>query len=94
MRIPIIVPDLHSENESIRVSGWLVDEGDLVLAGDLVAEVLIPGITFDIMAESTGRLVEILKPTDNSIQVGDILGWLEDSTEENIEMASNDDPLT
>lgn len=80
MRVPIVVPDLGSGNESHRVSGWLVDEGDWVVAGDLVVEVLIPGITFDIAAESTGRLVEISLAIDTEIHAGDILGWLDDAT--------------
>jgi pyruvate/2-oxoglutarate dehydrogenase complex dihydrolipoamide acyltransferase (E2) component len=90
MRIPIVVPDLKSESEPIRVSGWLVDEGDLVLAGDLVVEVLLPGITFDVTAEATGRLIEISKLVDAEIRIGEILGWIEGTTDENMDAASYD----
>ncbi len=79
MRVPIVVPDLGSIDEPFRVSGWFVDEGDVVRSGDLVVELLIPGITFDVMAESTGRLVEITKRFDTTIHSGDILGWLDDA---------------
>ena len=81
MRVPITAPDLRSGNEMVRISGWLIDEGDLVLAGDLVVELLIPGLTIDIVANSTGRLVEIVKPVDSPVHVGDVLGWLEPSIE-------------
>lgn len=80
MRVPILVPDLHPGDERLRLSGWLVDEGDWILAGDLIVEVLIPGITFDIAAESTGRLVEISSAIDDEIHAGDILGWIDDTT--------------
>ena len=81
MRVPITVPDLRSGDESIRISGWLIDEGDLVLAGELFVELLIPGLTIDIIASSTGRLVEIVKHVDSQVQVGDVIGWLEQTDE-------------
>ena len=91
MRVPIIVPDLGSGDEPLSLSGWLVDEGDLILAGDRVVEVLFPGLTFDIIAESNGRLVEIEQAIDTTIRVGDILGWLDDAVSERIERAAADD---
>ena len=75
-RIPITVPDLGTDTESIRISAWLVDVGQTVIAGDRVVEVLIPGITFDIEAAQTGELVEIAKPVDAVVIPGDILGWI------------------
>ncbi|MEI8017524.1 MAG: biotin/lipoyl-containing protein [Schlesneria sp.] len=77
MRVPITVPDVRSGDETIRISGWLVNEGDLVLAGELFVELLIPGLTIDIIASSTGRLIEIVKQVDSPVQVGDVIGWLE-----------------
>ncbi len=82
MRVPITVPDLRSGDEIIRISGWLIDEGDLVLAGELFVELLIPGLTIDIIASSTGRLVEIVKPVDSHVQVGDVIGWLDQTDED------------
>ena len=80
MRIPLLVPDLGSGLESIRLSGWLVDEGELVLAGEGVAELLIPGFTFEVAAVGTGRMVEFVKAIDSELAVGDLLGWLEVDT--------------
>jgi pyruvate/2-oxoglutarate dehydrogenase complex dihydrolipoamide acyltransferase (E2) component len=80
MRTPIVVPDLRIGTETLVISGWLVDEGDLVIAGDIVVEVLIPGVTFDILAESTGQLVQIVKPVDVSVTAGEVIGWLDDET--------------
>ena len=78
MRVPIVVPEIGSGEEQLHISGWLADEGDLVLSGDIIAEVLIPGVVFEIAAESNGRLVEIKCPVDDKVAVGDILGWLDD----------------
>ncbi|MBS0206025.1 MAG: lipoyl domain-containing protein [Planctomycetes bacterium] len=75
-RIPITVPDLGSGTESIRISAWLMDLGQTVIAGDPVVEVLLPGITFDIQTTHTGVLVEISRVVDASVQPGDVVGWI------------------
>jgi pyruvate/2-oxoglutarate dehydrogenase complex dihydrolipoamide acyltransferase (E2) component len=80
-RIPVAVPSIAEGSEDIRVSAWLVDLGQSVIAGDPVVEILIPGITFDIAATGTGKLTEVCRAVDAVVQVGDILGWIElDST--------------
>ena len=91
MRVPIVVPYLGHREEQLRISGWYVYEGDLIVAGDLVVEVLIPGITMDIAAESSGRLVEVVKAFDSIIHEGDILGWLEDSSADAGELSTGGD---
>ena len=78
MRSPIIVPELQIGTEPLRITGWLADVGDLVTSGESIAEILIPGITFDIPARSSGRLVQIDKGVDTSIVVGDVIGWIDD----------------
>lgn len=76
-RFAIAVPDLGQGAECVVVSAWLVDVGQFVVAGDRVAEVLLPGITFDIESQRTGFLCEILKPVDAAAESGDVLGWVE-----------------
>lgn len=75
-RCPLLVPDLGTSGEPVRVSAWLVDVGQTVIAGDRVVEVLIPGITFDVEAQKTGELVEICRSVDSIVEPGEILGWI------------------
>lgn len=77
MRHAITLPDLGTGNEPLCLTGWLAEIGDFILPGDCLAEAVLPGITFDIEADRTGRLVEIVKPVDAAIVSGDVLGWLE-----------------
>lgn len=79
-RVPITVPDLGADGEVIRVSAWLVDVGQTVVAGDCVVEVLLPGITFDIHADQTGELVETMRGVDAVVVAGEILGWIAPET--------------
>ncbi len=75
-RFPITVPELGSGRDSVRISAWLVDVGQTVIAGDRVVEVLVPGITFDIEAAQSGELVEVIRPVDAIVVPGEVLGWI------------------
>jgi len=77
MRVPLTLPDLGAGNEDLRVSCWLVDLGDAVDEGDRVVEILMDGITFDVLAERSGTLTRIERPLDAVVRTGDVLGWLE-----------------
>ena len=88
MRIPLRLPDLGVHDEAVRVSGWLVDRGEFVIAGDRVAEVLLPGVTFEVEAAQSGTLVEIVKPVDAVVARGETLCWL-DSTDKLPQSNSN-----
>ena len=82
MRVPILVPDVGPGNETLVICSWLFDEGDFVVSGDSLAEILIPGVVFEIAAESSGRLVEITHPMDAKVTTGDTIGWLDDDISE------------
>jgi pyruvate/2-oxoglutarate dehydrogenase complex dihydrolipoamide acyltransferase (E2) component len=77
MRIPLTLPDLGAGDEELRVSCWLVDLGDCVDEGDRVVEILMDGMTFDVLAERSGTLARIERPLEAVVRTGDVLGWLE-----------------
>ena len=80
MATPIVLPDLGSGDEPVRVSCWLVDLGDVVDAGDRVVEVLMRGITFDVAAPASGVISRMEKQPDASLVPGDVLGWIDDGS--------------
>jgi pyruvate/2-oxoglutarate dehydrogenase complex dihydrolipoamide acyltransferase (E2) component len=77
MRTPLTLPDLGVGDEELRVSCWLVDLGDLVDQGDRVIEIVMDGMTFDVVAEGSGTLARIERPLDAVVRTGDVLGWFE-----------------
>ena len=79
-RLPITVPQLGVGEETVRVSSWLVDVGQFLVTNDRVAEVLAPGITFDIEAGQTGELLEIVKPVGSVVVPGEIIGWVKNAS--------------
>lgn len=75
-RIPILVPDLGTEQETLRISAWLVEPGQAIVVGERLVELLIPGITYDISAAQNGELVSIVRHVDAIVSTGDVIGWL------------------
>jgi pyruvate/2-oxoglutarate dehydrogenase complex dihydrolipoamide acyltransferase (E2) component len=71
----IALPDLGTPQATFSL--WYVRPGDRVFEGDRVAEVLIPGATFDIDAPATGTLAEQLAFPQDALTPGQALGWIE-----------------
>ena len=81
MQSPVILPELGTGGETVRVSCWLVDLGDTVVAGDRIVEILLDGITFDVTAAQSGTVTRIERSLDSVVRSGDVLGWLETDEE-------------
>ncbi|HEX6984882.1 MAG TPA: biotin/lipoyl-containing protein [Planctomycetaceae bacterium] len=69
-------PDLGTV-EPVRVSAWLVEVGETVREGDRLVELLMPGVTYDVAAPATGRLIEATAAVNASVRPGDVLGRIE-----------------
>lgn len=74
---PITLPDLGAGAQSVRVSTWLTQIGEEVVAGDPIVEVLIPGVTFDVESPVSGMLLRIDCFENELVTTGDALGWIE-----------------
>lgn len=77
-RIELVVPDLGTS--PVKFSLWYVQQGDQMLEGDRVAEVLIPGLTFDIHAPISGRLIEKVAHPNDLLTSGQVVGVIEGSS--------------
>ena len=66
----IVVPDLGCAGMTLVLSLWLVPEGSDVVEGDRVAEILAGGVTVDLGAPATGRLVRFLVDEDDVVAPG------------------------
>ncbi len=74
---PLTLPDLGTAGQQVRVSTWLTQIGEEVVAGDAVVEVLLRGMTFDVEARSSGRLRRIGLFENDLVEPGETLGWIE-----------------
>lgn len=79
MLIPLLVPEVGVSPGKLRLSTWLVSLGEEIVSGDRVVELLVPGMTFDVQAPVSGRIVRQEKSPDAPLETGDRLGWIEPS---------------
>lgn len=92
MATAVVLPELGTDNEALRLSAWLVEPGDTVIRGDNVAEVLLRGMTFAVEAPESGVFTEVEKPLDAVVSPGDVLGWIEPETIEDTGPESTKEP--
>ncbi|MDX3899284.1 MAG: lipoyl domain-containing protein [Sphingobium sp.] len=72
----IRVPEgLSGEDGEIVVANWVVDEGEMVDAGDLVCELMVTKVTFEIVAPASGKL-EQRRSVEDVVGIGDLLGLI------------------
>lgn len=83
MAIPVELPELGlgPRGEAVQVSGWLVEIGDRVERGDRIVEVLVPGVTFDVVAPVGGRIDRIAVRVDETVPPGGVLAWIDPDEE-------------
>jgi pyruvate/2-oxoglutarate dehydrogenase complex dihydrolipoamide acyltransferase (E2) component len=74
--VPITLPDLGDPRAVFSL--WYVRPGDRVYEGDRVAEVLIPGATFDVPAPATGTLTERSALPNDPVTPGQVLGTIQE----------------
>jgi len=75
-RVPIALPNLGTDRTTFSL--WYVRPGDRVFEGDRVAEVLIPGATYDVPAPVNGVLVERLALPNDRLAPGQVLGLIQE----------------
>jgi pyruvate/2-oxoglutarate dehydrogenase complex dihydrolipoamide acyltransferase (E2) component len=72
--VPITLPELGTPRPVLSL--WYVGPGEHVYEGDRVAEVLIPGATFDVSAPVTGVVAERLALPNDTLTTGQVLGTI------------------
>ena len=73
--VPVLLPELGA---AAVFSLWYVRPGDCIFEGDRLAEVLIPGATFDVHAPVSGTLVELLALPPDPLTTGQVLGLIQE----------------
>ena len=83
MQAPVILPETGIDvGTEMCVSFWFAEEGEEVLEGDRLVEILAGPVTFDVPAPASGRLVEIRIVEEDAVRSGDLLAVLETDDEE------------
>jgi len=83
----LVLPDLGLGQATVKASVWLAPLGREVVAGDRLLEVVAEGVTVDLPAPVSGRLTEQRVAEEDVLSVGQVLGVLEQQTEEGREQS-------
>jgi pyruvate dehydrogenase E2 component (dihydrolipoamide acetyltransferase) len=75
--VPVLLPELGTADEAVRVSAWFVEVGDLVETGEPILEVMVAGVTCDVCSPASGRISRALKDLDSVVLPGEVVAWLE-----------------
>jgi 2-oxoglutarate dehydrogenase E2 component (dihydrolipoamide succinyltransferase) len=72
------VPESGESVVEATVGEWLKKEGESVTAGDPLVELETDKVNLEVTAEKAGVLVKIKRQTGEDVQVGDVLGLIEE----------------
>lgn len=76
MSTEVRVPEtLWEEDSEAVITSWLVSNGGAVQAGDMIAELMVQKIQYELEAPASGTL-QILKDVDDVVAKGDLVGQI------------------
>jgi len=75
----IVVPELGDSVIEATIIRWTKNEGDAVKIGDTVVELETEKANFEVAAEKNGVLTQIQKKASEDVEVGDVLGVIDES---------------
>ncbi len=79
MAMDITVPQLGESIVEATVVQWFKKEGDAVTAGEALLELETEKVTLEVNANDSGVLARIERAAGEDVQIGDLLGVLDDS---------------
>ncbi len=82
MAIPIEMPKLSDTMEEGVLSAWLVDEGDEVSSGDVLAQVETDKATMDLEAFDDGVLLKKLIGEGDAVPIGELIAVIGEADED------------
>ncbi|MCB0196948.1 MAG: dihydrolipoyllysine-residue succinyltransferase, partial [Anaerolineae bacterium] len=79
MTVKIVVPESGESVVEATVGRWLKKEGDYVNVGEAVVELETDKVNLEVAAEQAGVLSKIEHGEGDDVQVGDVLGLIDES---------------
>ena len=92
MAIDITVPQLGESIVEATVIQWFKKEGDSVTVGEALLELETEKVTLEVNANDSGVLTRIERAAGEDVQIGDLLGVLDDSAAADATEAGADTP--
>lgn len=73
----IIIPSDLWEDDAVGViSSWLYDDGDTVSKGEVIVEIMVEKVVYELEAQASGKLVQLVD-AEAEVAEGAIIGRIE-----------------
>ncbi len=86
MTLQVLMPKVGLTMTEGRIVEWIKQEGDRVEKGEILFVFDTEKVAFEVEAAHSGFLARILKQVDETVQVGEVVGLLTESEEEQAEL--------
>ena len=77
MQFQLKMPDLTTNDSSVRITRWIFQPGDSVMRGQPLLEVETDKATMEVESAVTGRLQEVICQADEEVSVGQVIAIFE-----------------
>jgi 2-oxoglutarate dehydrogenase E2 component (dihydrolipoamide succinyltransferase) len=81
MTVEVLVPEMGESVLEATVTEWLKDEGDYVNVGDVLVELETDKVNLEVGAKNAGKLAKIKVKAGEDVEVGDVLGEIDEQAE-------------
>ena len=78
--VQVRLPELGEKIEKATVSYWFFKVGDKVNEKDDLVELTTDKATFNLPSPANGILAEIIAEEGNSVNIGEVLGMIDDNS--------------
>jgi 2-oxoglutarate dehydrogenase E2 component (dihydrolipoamide succinyltransferase) len=78
MTVEVLVPEMGESVLEATVTEWLKNEGDYVNVGDVLVELETDKVNLEVGAKSAGKLAKIKVEQGEDVEVGDVLGEIDE----------------
>src|SRR3954447_9484615 len=79
MAVELKVPSFGESITEVVIGPWLKSVGDQVAQDENIVELESDKATFELPAASAGVITQILKQTGETVAVGDVIGYMDES---------------
>lgn len=88
----IKIPELAESIMEGTIAEWLVKKGDEVKKGDAIVELETDKINVEVHSEFTGVIVEVISEEGTDVEVGEVIGKLDEDAKADTETESEAEP--
>ena len=80
MRVPVVIPKVTYEMEFGIVEAWRKAVGDVVVEGEVIADIETEKASVELSAAAAGTLAEIVHGPGDEVPVLEPIAWIETGT--------------